>query len=354
MGTEAPKKKGPDGKVKGNMGGTPVMRFGYQWSDALAAQVTAMALADKTLFVAGPPDYVDEEQAAKAIGDPEIKKKLAEQKAALEGKRGAVLAAVSVADGKKLAAYRLDSAPVFDGLAAAYGQLYLSTMDGKILCLGPGGNKPLPAAADAVVTPRGPDADKPSDKVPPATTSKAKAAPKKGAPKAATSHSHPDFQTVSAVAVTSGGLGYKLAADDGENGFALKQLAAPLTGSATFKLKIQPTAAGRLQTGFLAFGDGATEAQLVKCGIRLRTKKCYIIQGAGKTGTTSEDFVSEVGKPVAVEVTVDFAAKKVKMTLPGKTIEAALTAPLKQITHVGYYVMSGVTEFSPVETSGGR
>jgi hypothetical protein len=37
------------------------------------------------------------------------------------------------------------------------------------------------------------------------------------------------------------------------------------------------------------------------------------------------------------------------MTLPNQTIEAKLNRPLKQITHVGYYVMNAVTEFSPVE-----
>jgi hypothetical protein len=62
-----------------------------------------------------------------------------------------------------------------------------------------------------------------------------------------------------------------------------------------------------------------------------------------------EDFVTESGKPLTVEVVVDLEAKKVRMTLPGKTIEAPLTVPLKQITHIGYFVMSAVTEFSPVE-----
>jgi len=349
MGTEPPKRpKKKDGKPKGNMGQAPLMRFGYAWSDELAVQATAMTLADKTLFVAGPPDLVDEEQATKSLGDPETKKKLAEQEAAFEGKRGALLAAVSAANGQKLAAYRLDFVPIFDGLAAANGRLYLTTMDGKVICLGAGGGQPLPAAADAVVTPRGPDADKPTGVVPAATTSKAKTGAKPQ------THTHPDFQTVSAVTVTSGGLGYKLVADEGENGFALKQLAAPLTKPVTFKLKIQPTAEGKLQTGFLAFGDGAAVDQLVKCGLRVRTKKCYIMQGPAKTGTTSEDFTCESGKPVAVEVTVDFAAKKVKMALPGKTIEAPLASPLKQITHVGYCVMQAVTEFSAVEISGGK
>ena len=37
---------------------------------------------------------------------------------------------------EQLAEYRLDAPPVFDGLAAAGGQLYLATMDGKVACFG--------------------------------------------------------------------------------------------------------------------------------------------------------------------------------------------------------------------------
>jgi hypothetical protein len=42
--------------------------------------------------------------------------------------------AVSSADGKKLAEYDLDSPPIFDGMAAAAGRLYMSTVDGKVIC----------------------------------------------------------------------------------------------------------------------------------------------------------------------------------------------------------------------------
>jgi hypothetical protein len=34
-----------------------------------------------------------------------------------------------------LAKYRLDSAPVFDGMAAANGRLYLSLENGQVLCM---------------------------------------------------------------------------------------------------------------------------------------------------------------------------------------------------------------------------
>jgi len=42
---------------------------------------------------------------------------------------------VSAADGRKVAEYTLDAPPVFDGLIAARGRLYLSTTDGKVLCM---------------------------------------------------------------------------------------------------------------------------------------------------------------------------------------------------------------------------
>ncbi|MHC4173944.1 MAG: hypothetical protein ACYST5_13535 [Planctomycetota bacterium] len=53
-----------------------------------------------------------------------------------QANKDAVLYVVSTADGRKLAEYKLDSPPVFDGLAAANGRLYLVSNDGKILCLG--------------------------------------------------------------------------------------------------------------------------------------------------------------------------------------------------------------------------
>ena len=96
-------------------------------------QVRAMVLADKTLFISGPPDVVDEESAFFALDDAEVLKKLAEQSAVNKGKRGALMWAVSAANGKKLAEYRLNSLPVWDGMVAAGGKLYMTTMKGKVL-----------------------------------------------------------------------------------------------------------------------------------------------------------------------------------------------------------------------------
>ncbi|MHC4560590.1 MAG: fibronectin type III domain-containing protein [Planctomycetota bacterium] len=104
--------------------------------------IRAMVLADKTLFIAGPPDVVDEEQAfdywASEPNDPnynpDIPTKLYAQDAALEGQNGALLWAISAWDGKKLAGYNLDALPVWDGMVAANGRLYISMKNSKVLC----------------------------------------------------------------------------------------------------------------------------------------------------------------------------------------------------------------------------
>jgi len=108
----------------------------YHWSVENPPVVArAMVLADKTLFVAGPPDLVNEDEVVADLVNPELLEKLAAQEAALAGKKGAMLLAVSTTDGATLAQQKLKFPPTWDGMAAANGCLYLSTVDGKIMCL---------------------------------------------------------------------------------------------------------------------------------------------------------------------------------------------------------------------------
>ena len=109
--------------------GKPGLRRGplAKWSAWAPILVRAMVLtgtpakdgASPTLFVCGPPDVVE-------AADP---------LAAYEGRAGSLLRAVSAADGKTLAESRLDAPPVWDGLIAAEGRLYVSLADGSIVCL---------------------------------------------------------------------------------------------------------------------------------------------------------------------------------------------------------------------------
>jgi outer membrane protein assembly factor BamB len=90
------------------------------WLGHVPVRIRAMALAGGRLFVAGPPDVVD---AKDPLG-------------AFEDRKGGLLYLMDVATGKKLAEHKLDAPPVFNGLAAAGGRLFVSTTKGEIVCLG--------------------------------------------------------------------------------------------------------------------------------------------------------------------------------------------------------------------------
>ncbi|MBA7670511.1 hypothetical protein ES703_78657 [subsurface metagenome] len=125
-----------DWKVRKRSSVADLSAVSFKWSNAaLPLQVRAMVLTDKTLFVAGPPDVVDEKEVFNRPDDAGIRAKVNEQTAALEGRKGALLWVVSASDGKKLTEYNLESPPVWDGMAAANGRLYLSMKNGRVLSL---------------------------------------------------------------------------------------------------------------------------------------------------------------------------------------------------------------------------
>jgi hypothetical protein len=125
-----------DWKLRQGIPKTDQSALSFKWQvDKPDIQVRAMVIADKTLFIAGPPDIVDEEDAFFAMDDADILKKLAEQSEFLKGKDGARIWAVSTENGKRLSEYRLDSLPVWDGMVAAASKLYLTTMNGDVISL---------------------------------------------------------------------------------------------------------------------------------------------------------------------------------------------------------------------------
>jgi hypothetical protein len=293
-------------------------------------QARGMVLAGGALFVAGPPDIVNEEEAFKKQDDPAIKAKLAEQAAAIEGKRGALLWAFSVSDGKKLAAWRLDSMPVFDGMAAANGKLFFASVDGKVVCLA-GEGAALKPAPDAPIAPL--------DLTVKSTEIKL---PSKDSDFAKLEHAHV-FET---------DLGYRVAAETKKVGTALKKLDAPLTGKVTLKCKLQFTGAAGLKNGYLAFGDSADEAKLVKCGLRVAMKTAAIVQvplSKNKADTTPYEIDTE--KTHELAVTVDLATCDMTFKSGPATVKTKLARPMKSITHVGYCTNNATVDFSAVEVT---
>jgi outer membrane protein assembly factor BamB len=90
------------------------------WAGRIHVRINAMVVTENLLFVAGPPDVVDPE-------DP---------LGAFEGRKGGVLSAIDRSDGNRLWEFKLGSPPVFDGMAAASGKLYLAMQDGGVVCFG--------------------------------------------------------------------------------------------------------------------------------------------------------------------------------------------------------------------------
>jgi len=106
------------------------------WSVELPLLVRAMVKAGDTIFAAGPADIVDEKKALALVRNSEaIPPALAEQERLFTGEAGGVLWAVSAKDGSKQAEMTLKIAPVFDGLVAAGGELFMATVNGKVACL---------------------------------------------------------------------------------------------------------------------------------------------------------------------------------------------------------------------------
>jgi outer membrane protein assembly factor BamB len=98
--------RGPKGYASGQS------TVNYHWDKKVPFMVRAMVLANNNLFLAGQNDLAN-----------------------LEESKGAFLRVISVKDGEDLKEYTLDSPPVFDGMAATRGCLYISSVDGRVTCL---------------------------------------------------------------------------------------------------------------------------------------------------------------------------------------------------------------------------
>ncbi|MFZ5829834.1 MAG: PQQ-binding-like beta-propeller repeat protein, partial [Planctomycetota bacterium] len=91
----------------------------YHWSREVPLLARGMALTPDTVFAAGPIM----EPADVGVNEPTF-----------DGDSPSVLMAFSADDGRELASFPIDSQPVFDGLALAYGKVYMATVDGSIVC----------------------------------------------------------------------------------------------------------------------------------------------------------------------------------------------------------------------------
>jgi len=308
----------------------------YKWAAGTPPiQARALVLAGQTLFVAGPPDVLNEEQAFENPDDPATQAKLAAQAAALEGRQGGQLLAVSAADGKLLAARELGAMPAFDGMAAAQGRLYVSTVDGRVICLGSEGTD-LPAVSDVQLSP---------------LDISIKPVPAEVLPELEPSLAG-EFARVVGAQVTKSELGYHVRAVDKKSGLALQKLPASVQDKIALKVRLKSAADGALRNAFLVFGETADETRLVKCGLRFLMGKAVIIQGPFTGGTTADKEIElDEAKEYEIQVTADLKAGQATMQVAGATVTAKLDPCPASVSYVGYAVLNAAADFSAVETT---
>ena len=90
------------------------------WRVPVNMRVRALVLTEGTLFAAGNSDPLDPKRTGDAQSGPVD---------------AGLLQGFNTQDGAMTFTHKLSSPPVFDGLSAARGALYLSTVDGTLLCL---------------------------------------------------------------------------------------------------------------------------------------------------------------------------------------------------------------------------
>ncbi|MCF7847573.1 MAG: hypothetical protein K9M45_01890, partial [Kiritimatiellales bacterium] len=108
------KKKKKQKKAKPSK--SPLAAHDHKWDQTQPFQFRTLALTDGVIVGAGWKDSV------KVLGQEP------------EGGSGSTLMLVAPADGKILKQVPIDAEPVFDGMAAAYGNIYLPLKNGTIEC----------------------------------------------------------------------------------------------------------------------------------------------------------------------------------------------------------------------------
>ena len=96
------------------------------WADEQSLIVRAMVLTSDKLVVAGPPDLRKKAAGILAYSNEE------ESLASFKGEKGVMLRVVSTTDGKTLSEQSLDALPVFDGMSAARGRVFVSLKNGEV------------------------------------------------------------------------------------------------------------------------------------------------------------------------------------------------------------------------------
>jgi outer membrane protein assembly factor BamB len=315
-----------------------------QWSVVLPILARAMVAGDDRLFVVGPKELMRQDEVKRRITEDEVQQLMAKQEQALNGESGSMLLSVNKKSGEILAGYQLPMSPLLDGMSGANGDLFVSTTDGQLCCLGDVGETLAALSPEQIEklnaesTPPKPPQKQPAREKPAKTTR----LPSKDG----------DFTEIDSAQAFQIVMGYRVSSNVAAGGMLLKPLDEPLTGKVRLTCKMQYANGDGANNGYLTFSDGTDEIQAVKCGLRQKMQSAAILQGplAANEGATAT-CTTKYDTAYDLVVTVDLDAGDVTFQGAGVTVTAKLERPMKNITHVGYCLKGTVTDFSPIEVS---
>jgi outer membrane protein assembly factor BamB len=98
------------------------------WADGRSLIVRALALTNDKLVVAGPADLRKKEAGILAYSNEE------ESLAAFRGEKGLILRVIDKSNGATVSEEKLNAMPVFDGMSAAHGRIFVSLKNGEVQC----------------------------------------------------------------------------------------------------------------------------------------------------------------------------------------------------------------------------
>jgi hypothetical protein len=111
----------------------------HDWTEDVPLHAYGLVLAGDILFLAGSPK-IDTSRTREVLGtlatdDYDLPPELQDATETFMGAKGGLLCAINKRDGAERMQRRLPSIPVFDGLIAANGRLYMSLKNGVVVCM---------------------------------------------------------------------------------------------------------------------------------------------------------------------------------------------------------------------------
>jgi hypothetical protein len=112
---------------------SPKVEFDFHWKSRVSVRAKALVKTPNVLFLAGPEDVLDEEEVYEDSRSEKSQRLLQKQNELITSPSGGKLLAVSVRDGSMQQMIDLKSQPVWDGMAAAFGKLFVCCRDGSVV-----------------------------------------------------------------------------------------------------------------------------------------------------------------------------------------------------------------------------